>query len=539
MDKSAKIINISLKSKYFYFLLLFLLVTSISSLFWLPIFTDEVTWLQMTGKYLQHEGYDVTLTPQCSSTHKSLPPFYMQPYRVLSSLISYQLANPSYFRIIAIVKILVIAIVAYLTLKVTLPNSPANERLNPILMTFSMGGLLTFFMYLRPEVSILILTLLYLYFVMLYQEGVKRPYILVLLSFVYFVLLVSVHQKTLLLAPLILVILFREIENKRTLYSLLVVVAFVFIGWSSYKYYSDFFSCEKNTVVSNYWSDHGLPFYLLKESNVELFIRNISWRLQEGHQIFSNILFVNHSQRNFPPLPDYEQFLILAYIASIAGFVLLVLMLIGYFQYIFRSSNGDRKSKNRKIYAGYFIVMTIAIAIAQKENYFYESIIPLFFISLFGWSYIWSKENDNRYSCYIKNISISSAITCVSFLVFCSISFNQEWKDSMYDNRHPKTFSHFDFSETVSEVDKLITLKGLKNNDIWLVDELVALTLPNKKNVEIIHFSKIGVNSMYDILVHANTSFGIFNCHYLKGLDLKNIEIDKYEDICIVTTKKK
>lgn len=523
-----------LSSRYLSFLLLFLFTTSITSLFWLPIFTDEVTWLQMTGKYLQHEGYDVTLTPQCSITHRSSPPFYMVPYRVLSSSFSYLLENPIYFRVITIAKIIFIFVLSHMFIGLTYPNSPYHERLIPVLMTFSMGGFLAFFVYLRPEVSILILTFMYLYSVFLYQESKIRPWVLILLSGFYLLLLVSVHQKAILLAPLVLIVLYRELGNKNTRYSILTLLAFSFLAVSSYKYYSGFFSCSQNSIVSNYWSDHGIPFYLLNESKLELFLKNISWRIQESHQILSNIIFVNHSSRNFPPLPDYERFLIPAYIASLAAVILLLLMLFGYFKYLFSTPGESRNDVSRKIYAGYFIFLAIVISVAQKENYFYESIVPLFFLSIFSWSNIWFGRAGYREKYLVKFIGVPCAIVCIAFLSFCSLSLSQEWKSSMYGSRHPKTFSHFNFYETKEKVNRLMNSKWFEGNDVWLVDELIATTLFDKKNIEIIHFSKIGVKSMGEVLSHANTNIGMFNCHYLKGFDLSYVKVERYEEICIV-----
>ncbi len=523
-----------LVTRYLPYLLLSLLTASMASLFWLPIFTDEVTWLQMTGKYLQHGGYDVTLTPQCPITHKTSPPFYMIPYRVLSSSFSYLLDNPIYFRVIAIAKIAVIVIVSNMLLKVSYPQASFRERLIPVLMSFSMGGLLVFFFYLRPEVSILVLTLFYLYFVFLYQEREKQPLVLILLSLLYLILIFSVHQKSLLLVPLVLIVLWREIENKNKLYSLLTLIVFSVLSIFTYKYYSGFFSCSQNHVVSNYWSDHGIPFYLLRESNFGEFLRHISWRLQEGHQIFTNILFVNHSGRNFPPLPDYEQFVIPAYIASASAIVLLLIVLFGCFSNILGSKGADRKFVNRKIYAGYFIFLAVAVSIAQKENYFYESVIPLFLVSLFSWSYLWFGHKNNRKRTFMKLIGATCSIVCVSFLVYSSISFNQEWKSSMYGERHPKTFSHHNFSKTKEKVNLLIGGESFKGNNVWLVDELIATTLTNKQNIKIIHFSKIGVKSLDEVMSYSGTKIGIFNCHYLKGFDLNGIEIEKHDEICIV-----
>ncbi len=516
------------------YLLLSLLTVSMLSLFWLPIFTDEVTWLQMTGKYLQHGGYDVTLTPQCPITHKTSPPFYMIPYRVLSSSFSYLLDNPIYFRVIAIAKIAAIVIVSNMLLKVSYPQTSLSERLTPVLMTFSMGGLLVFFFYLRPEVSILMLTLFYLYFVFLYQEREKQPLILIFLSLAYLILIFSVHQKSLLLAPLVLIVLWREVENKNSLYSLLTLIAFSTLSIFTYKYYSGFFSCSQNHVVSNYWSNHGIPFYLLKESNYVDFLRNISWRLQESHQIFSNILFVNHSGRNFPPLPDYEKFIIPAYIASVSAIVLLLIMLFGFFSNIIIRKGEQRKFVNRKIYSCYFIVLAVLVSIAQKENYFYESIIPLFLVSLFSWSYLWFGKENHRYKTFIKAVGVPCSIVCVSFLVYSSTSFSQGWKLSMYGERHPKTFSHYNFHKTREKVNLLISRESFRKNNVWLVDELIATTLTNKKNIKIIHFSKIGVQSLDEVLSYSGTKIGIFNCHYLKGFDLKGIGIEKHDDICIV-----
>lgn len=107
----------------------------------------------------------------------------------------------------------------------------------------------------------------------------------------------------------------------------------------------------------------------------------------------------------------------------------------------------------------------------------------------------------------------------------------------MYEHRHPKTFSHIDFSNKTEKLNTLIASKGIEDNNVWLVDELIATTLSDKKNIEIIHFSKIGVKSMDDILKYANTNIGIFNCHYLKGLAIENIEIEQHDDICVVYSR--
>ncbi len=523
-----------LGSRYLSYLLLFLFTVSMGTLFWIPIFTDEVTWLQMTGKYLQHGGYDVTLTPQCPITHKTSPPLYMIPYRVLSSSFSYLLDNPFYFRVISIVKIAVIVIVSNMLLKVSYPNSSVRERLMPVLMSFAMGGFLVFFFYLRPEVSILVLTLFYLYFVFLYQEKGEQSWKLIFLSGLYLILIFSVHQKSLLLAPLVLIVLYREIENKNWIYSLLTFFVIAILSLFTYKYYSGFFSCSQNDVVSNYWSDHGIPFYLLKESKIGEFLTHISWRLQEGHQIFSNILFINHSGRNFPPLPDYEQFLIPAYIASVSAIVMLLIMFFGWVKTITLTQGESRKFISRKIYSVYFVFLAIAVSVAQKENYFYESIIPLFLVSLFSWSHLWLGNEHGRHRSFIKTLGLTCSILCISFLVYSSLSLKQEWKSSMYGYRHPKTFSHYNFDKTKEKVYILINRESFKGNDVWLVDELIATTLTNKKNIEIIHFSKIGVKSLAEVFGYARTKIGIFNCHYLKGFDLKGVEIEKHDEICIV-----
>ena len=175
--------------------------------YFLPIYTDEITYKIIQARYFIDGFVNITLLPQCGPSFTATVPFFMIPARMMDAWLYEDLSNPMKLRVIGIGNVLIWCVALLALLPRCMATQLDRKFLIALIVCFlGIGALPYVVMYNRPESVLLWCFSLAIIAPLYFQNARSRGAQYAFSAFFVFISaeVVAVHPKSLLFMPLLM-----------------------------------------------------------------------------------------------------------------------------------------------------------------------------------------------------------------------------------------------------------------------------------------------------------------------------------------------
>ena len=269
--------------------------------FYIPIFSDEITWKMIMARLWSDLGMSIHMFPQCGKPFTVSHPLLFLPFRALDSWLYEDLTNLFKLRILGGINFIFWIGATWLLCKKLFKANSIVSNLSFLGAIFVCClGVLPFGMLMnRPEQPLLISLTLLLLLPFLQDKTTKQRGLLIFSYLFLSLFFLSQHPKSLIFLPVLLIILKNlSILKKGKIGSLLVVLL---AAVTSYLFWSEKLSCPMSFNYEQVFASFGLsPRNFFKDPiwwNLKQIIKNMIG----GWSYFGNILFSKSYMANWLP----------------------------------------------------------------------------------------------------------------------------------------------------------------------------------------------------------------------------------------------
>jgi hypothetical protein len=465
MNKSAKIAI---------YLFVFLVISAVG--FHLPIYTDEVAFRLIYGRYLADHVIS-GLIPYCEKVFSVSPPLITIPWRVIDSLTTSVLAaDPHFFRYFSLA-LLSVFIFCFIKLLNSMPKLQTWQTKIDLLTPLALGSTMLYFYYLRVEIILCICLILSIFLLIKKQETIYKKSFLLRTVVTFFIIGTAFvyHPISYFMIPVFLLFIYRWSKNKTEFILMMVPVFAVF--------YFTFIFNQDRVACGQFFSSEN---YLFKSETATLFdyAKQFLFNFIDLERYFLNIIFENHSQYGLTNASAYSDSVLFK---SYGFFVYLlstytsyaILALTVYALFVGR--------KDRSIYWWSLLCVLISLisflCLTYRKPPYYILVIFTELTIMLALS-IQNLRNTGLIEKIKKAINIYFILFILNSVLILFLYAPQisVWKQIGTDNFRGGSFSHFDFKNTSKKYTDMLAHCNIKQSELeYLVtDDIGILTFWNQ-----------------------------------------------------------
>lgn len=444
--------------------------------FHLPIYTDEVAFRLIYGRYLTDHVIS-GLIPYCEKVFSVPPPLITIPWRIFDSLTTSLLAaDPHFFRYFSLV-LLSIFIFCFIKLLNSLPKLQSWQTKIDLLTPLALGSTILYFYYLRVEIILCISLILSVFLLTKNQETIHKKNFLLRTAVTFLVVSTAFvyHPISYFMIPVFLLFIYRWSKSKAEFFLMLAPVFTVF-------YFTFLFNQDRVSCGQFFSSEN----YLFKSETVTLldYTKQFLFNFIDLERYFLNIIFENHSQYGLTNASAYSDSVLFK---SYGFFVYLlstytsyaILALTVYALFVGR--------KDRSIYWWSLLCILISfvsfLCLTHRKPPYYVLVIFTELTIMLVLS-IQNLKNTALIELIKKAINMFFILFILNSVLILFLYAPQisVWKQIGTDNFRGGSFSHFDFKSTSKKYTDMLTHCDIKQSELeYLVtDDIGILTFWNQ-----------------------------------------------------------
>jgi hypothetical protein len=432
-----------------------LLVTFVVA-FFMPIYTDEVTWKWFQSR-LFHDGFvNISLFPQCGATFTTTPLWFMVPLRTVEAWVYGDLTNPLWLRFLGIATCLV-----WIGIMLAMLRGALGVRLSDLTLAGTVAGFLglgvlpMLLVINRPEQVLLIgLTVVFLLpFLQPDRTTASREALTLAGVLCLVVLLFTEHAKALLFLPLIAAALF--LVARRWWVQIPGVLLLSYFAGASYRYWQTSQSCPGDPAFAQAIKTQFLQLSLLTSHPIA-FLQQAAANLLQSRSYVANIRFkdpfwVDWLPPHMVPAPVDQ----LVNIGVMAFFAVLIVVTAFNVMVLVRKDWNAGAVSRRLLMVASALASLLALAAFQRLKFFYESTLVLPLLGLIAAvampGYWWQKAPARGRS--LATVLIGLALVSQTVLwVFLVPQVDRDLSRGGYLDKQVTSFSAMDYGRQRTEV---------------------------------------------------------------------------------------
>ena len=475
--------------KYLSIVVILLAILSFIICFFFPIYTDEIVWKAIQGRYWAdgNQALAQTLCPSCGS-YSHVVPMMLLPYRILSTFINTHLLSPLLIRLFGMSVAFTWLFVTWLLFRALLPKYFKSTTIALCLIAFATLGVMPLLLVIsRPEQCLLLC--MTLFFVPLLKENsIQKPTIyrscfnaigiFLLASF-----MLTIHPKALFALPLVFVSMYRFVKP-RELYVLCMIAISIFSA-IAYHDWSLRWSCLNDPYIADILRKMNLGAI----TNLTEFKHYFSYLIKS--LIFSNSWYINFAvpKTNYISnmIPPFTNIVMLIF-GQILRFLLTVTFIAAFIVFI---SSTLKRWRNTTLDLSHVAIGTIWLFYAasvvtriEKNDYEATLIVPLLALAVAGTLWVaratletnMGKQNFTRYFRFfflgLLSLSVLSQIAFITTYLPYAIT---SWGKPGYIAGQRVSISNFGYNQLRPEIVEAAAKCGIHASDKphhLVVDEL-------------------------------------------------------------------
>lgn len=474
--------------KYLSIAVVSLSIVTLIICFFSPVYTDEVLWKAIQGRYWQdgNQALSLTLFPSCGPYSYHVPTVIL-PFRIFTSWL-YNFSSPLFIRLFGVsLALLWLFITWVLFCNITI-NKIKKSTIALCLIAFATLGVLPFLLTLsRPE-QLLLLCMTIFFVPLLKENSTQIP--TTLKTFFYAISIIflaafmlTIHPKAIFALPLIFLFIYRFIKHKW--FSIASMIAVTSFGAISFHDWSLRWTCGGDPVFATALRGLNLG------SNTNLSELKIYFSEFIKHISYANSWYIIFAT----PKPIYVSSMLPAFyhhFPLVFGRMLRVLLTytagIAFLYFIYSFFKNRRNVTLRVSYAAIgaiwlFYGVSVVTRI-YKNDYEATLIVPLLALAVVGSIWIGYKTiSSQRYIRSIKAVFLSLLLLSVVSQIFSITNYIPymitSWSSPGYTQGQHYSISNFGYAKLRPVIIEAAAKCGIHTNDHLhhlVVDELTYFT---------------------------------------------------------------
>jgi len=545
--------------KYLSLLVVILAIATVSVCFFFPVYTDEIAWKVILGRYWAdgNKALAQSLIPSCGPYAYSVP-LILLPFRIFYQWINHFLTTPLSIRLFGISTALVTLFIIWKLFSDVTHNSIKNKTIALCIIAFATLGVMPFMLIIsRPEqILLLCITIFFIPLLnntkkndSLFRTGRNAMSLLILAG-----IMLTAHPKAIFALPLVLLSFYRLI----TLRILSFICIFVIVIFSAIQFndWSTRWSCDSNPIMAAYLRYVNLSEVKnITEFKVYFFALLKSLTHAKGWYIYFIVPKMWYVSNMIPP---YTTQLALQF-GNLLFYLLTGVVIISFSVFVFNFIKNRKDNSYLISYLAiaslWFFYLASLITRIDKNDYESALILPLLAFAVSGTLYILERtlKSNKQFYYYTMRMSfygllifsiISQFILIITYTPYIFVM--EDWKRPGYPRTQHFSVSNFGYNQLRSKITEAAEKCGIRASNHphhLVVDELTYFNFRDSYQPFFMTYldeNGWGRNQLdlTTLLIHYRSAGIIVGCQWIPTA-LRNQAIHDGKFCCLPAFKKK